>query len=257
MALPSYELGILNRSVHFKNLSAAAQQVGISQPQLSRIIARLEKEFHLQLLDRTSKRHATWTPTAIELAKNFDTATRRLQEDILRTTNDAEPKTLKIGSLEGLAPIAVEYSEKLLKSPFLQDIHLDIHDVIDLEKMFLEGSLDIILTQRVPGRKKYKFLQHLGYQLLKYEGKSTQFEILSDYQLFSQKEKKNLAPQRQLVSNSLLVRKLWIDKGLGTGRLPSSVYKNMPRDSKSLDKPEDVLMIANDNFSEKLWRLIN
>jgi hypothetical protein len=256
MILPFHELDILSRSVQFKNLSAASQQIGLSQPQLSRIIAKIEAEFHIQLLDRASKRHTTWTPIAHELAKNFGSTMKRLEEDILRATSDAEPRTLKIGSLEGLTTIAIEYVEKIIKFPSIQVVHLDIYDVIELEKAFLEGDLDIILTQREPGRKKYKFSKLIGYQLIKTEGKNSGFEILSEYQLFSKKERKNIPSTRKLVSNSLMVRKLWIENGMGKGRNPSEVYKTLPKSAKSDEMPEEVLLVANDTFSEKLWKLL-
>jgi hypothetical protein len=256
MIIPFYELDILSRSVQFKNLSAASQQVGLSQPQLSRIIAKIESEYHIQLLDRTSKRHTTWTLVAQELAKNFGSNVKRLEEDLNRTTNNAEAKTIKIGSLEGLTNVAIDLIEKILKSPHIQVVHLDIYDVIELEKAFLEGDLDVILTQREPIRKKYRFSKLLGYQLLKNEGKKSNHEILSEYQLFTKREKNNSSQSRKLVSNSLMVRKLWIDKGMGSGSIPSEVYKTLPKATKADGKPEEVLLIANDTFSEKLWKLL-
>lgn len=254
MLLPFYELDILSRSVQFKNLSAASQQVGLSQPQLSRIISKIENEFHIQLLDRTSKRHTTWTPLAREMAKNFANTVKRLEEDIIRTTNNAEPKTIKIGSLEGLANVANAFVQKILKFPSIEVVHLDIYDVIELEKEFLEGSLDMILTQREPGRKKYKFSKLLGYQLLKLEGKSSGYQILSEYQLFSKRKGKD-DHTKKLVSNSLMVRKIWIEKGLGRGKNPSEVYKSIPK-SIGDETPEEVILIANDSFSENLWSIL-
>lgn len=255
MNIPFYELDILSRSVQFKNLSAASQQVGLSQPQLSRIIAKIESEYHIQLLDRTSRRHTTWTVVAHEIAKNFGSSAKRMEEEINRTTSNAEPKTIKLGSLEGLTSVAIDYVEKILKSPFIEVVHLDIYDVIELEKAFMEGQLDVILTQREPGRKKYKYSKLIGYQLLKAEGKNSTHEILSEYQLFNKREKKNAPTKRKLVSNSLMVRKLWIEKGMGKGSNPSEVYKTLPKNTKD-EKPEEVLLIANDNMSEKLWKLL-
>ena len=56
-----YELGVLAKAVNFKNLSAAALHVGLSQPQLSRIIAKIEEELKIVLLDRSAKRKSGWT----------------------------------------------------------------------------------------------------------------------------------------------------------------------------------------------------
>jgi DNA-binding transcriptional LysR family regulator len=64
----SHELSVLTRAVAYKNLSGASQHVGLSQPQLSRIVKKIEETFSIVLLDRGAKRNATWTPTAHRLA---------------------------------------------------------------------------------------------------------------------------------------------------------------------------------------------
>ena len=43
----NWELSVLNRSVAYNNLSGASQHVGLSQPQLSRIVAKLEDRWNL------------------------------------------------------------------------------------------------------------------------------------------------------------------------------------------------------------------
>ena len=39
-----WPLSVLSKAIHHKNLSAAADHIGLSQPQLSRLIAQLEEE---------------------------------------------------------------------------------------------------------------------------------------------------------------------------------------------------------------------
>ena len=51
----SHEFSVLRRAVAYKNLTAASQNIGISQPQLSRIVAKLEQELDVKLLNRDRK----------------------------------------------------------------------------------------------------------------------------------------------------------------------------------------------------------
>ena len=50
------DLSLVSRAARFPNLSAAATRIGISQPQLSRVVSRLEKSTGITLLDRSSRR---------------------------------------------------------------------------------------------------------------------------------------------------------------------------------------------------------
>ncbi|MHA0112066.1 LysR family transcriptional regulator, partial [Klebsiella pneumoniae] len=63
-----WDLSVLTRATQYANLSIAADHVGISQPQLSRIVAKLEDQLGLILLDRESRRKSAWTPAAHRLA---------------------------------------------------------------------------------------------------------------------------------------------------------------------------------------------
>src|SRR5690606_13535732 len=60
----NWDLTVLSRAIQYNNLSGAAQHVGISQPQLSRIVSRLESELGVPLLNRETRRHSTWTAQA-------------------------------------------------------------------------------------------------------------------------------------------------------------------------------------------------
>ena len=67
----TYELSVLSKAVMHRNLSLAAVHVGLSQPQLSRLIQKLEGELRVVLLDRASRRKSGWTPVAHELVLAF------------------------------------------------------------------------------------------------------------------------------------------------------------------------------------------
>src|SRR4051812_3529845 len=93
-----YELSVLTKAIHFKNLSAAALHVGLSQPQLSRIIAKIEEELKIVLLDRSAKRKSGWTPAAFNLADVFDKSAKRLETELSIITNNQMIAELRIGT---------------------------------------------------------------------------------------------------------------------------------------------------------------
>ena len=95
-----WELSVLSRAVAYSNLSGAAMHVGLSQPQLSRIVAKLEKEFGVMLLDRAARRKSGWTPSAFRLAEVYGTSVRKLEVDIQQAVQDSEPNHLTVGTLE-------------------------------------------------------------------------------------------------------------------------------------------------------------
>src|SRR4051794_20367369 len=95
------ELSVLSRAVAFDNLSSAAGPVGLSQPQLSRIVSRIEQELGVVLLDRGAKRKSGWTPVAHRLAELFSKSTRHFQEQVQRMLQAAEPTEIRVAALEG------------------------------------------------------------------------------------------------------------------------------------------------------------
>src|SRR5687767_8588247 len=95
----SYSLSVLARAVAFRNLSAAASHVGLSQPQLSRVVARLERELGLELLNRQVRRRSYWTPQALQLAETFDRSHRRLEASIRALQSRQMPKQIHFGTL--------------------------------------------------------------------------------------------------------------------------------------------------------------
>src|SRR6516225_5940421 len=105
----NYALSLLARSVAFRNLSSASLHVGLSQPQLSRLIGKLERELGLELLDRRVKRKSAWTPQALQLAEIFQENQRRLDHSIRELSSSQRVHHIHVGTLEGLADTAVAY----------------------------------------------------------------------------------------------------------------------------------------------------
>ncbi|XGC81238.1 LysR family transcriptional regulator [Bdellovibrio bacteriovorus] len=245
-----YELSVLSKAVHFKNLSAAALHVGLSQPQLSRIIAKIEDELKIVLLDRSAKRKSGWTAVAFQLAEIFEKSIRRLELEMQGISNNQMVAELHIGTLEGLSDFALNTCRQCFEEVGVKKITLDIFDLNELEANFLSGNLDLIFTSKTPGRQKFKYLQELGFQKLEKIESSKKFAVLSTFE-YGRANKKELEDYPHLfVSNSLAMRKSWLENHGGTGHLPTEAKKGRAKDA------EPVLMIGSELLSPVLWENI-
>lgn len=243
-----HELGVLAKAVHFKNLSAAALHVGLSQPQLSRIIAKLEDELQVMLLDRSAKRKSAWTPVAFQLAETFEKANRRLEVEITSLAKNQEVAELRIGALEGLAEIALRTAHGCFQEIGIKKVTMDIDDLTELEANFLSGRLDLIFTSKPPGRQKFKHIAELGTQIMEIHRTSKEFGIFSTFE-FNRAEKKELDPfAHVLVSNSLAVKKDWLRLFGGTTTIPSEPKKTRAQDGAQ------VLLIGSDLLTPSFWQ---
>lgn len=242
-----YELSVLAKAVHFKNLSAAALHVGLSQPQLSRIIARLEDDLKVVLLDRSAKRKSGWTPVAFQLAEIFEKANKRLELEIGGISSDRAVVELRIGTLEGLAELGIKTSKACFEKVGVKIIHLDIYDLSELEANFLSGNLDLIFTSKMPGRQKFKYQAEIGYQHLDHIKTNARFGLFSNFEFNRLQKKDTESFPHVLVSNSLAIKKEWFRSIGGTGTLPSE-----PRPGKHKDE-EQVLVIGSELLSPVLW----
>lgn len=242
-----YELSILAKAIHHKNLSAAALHVGLSQPQLSRIIAKIESELQIVLLDRSAKRKSGWTPLANQVSEIYEKTQRRLESELQTVSNNEMVAVLHIGTLEGLAGFAMKTAEMCFSKVGIKKITLDIYDLSELESHFLSGDLDLIFSSKAPGRQKYKHLLEIGYQRLdKVEGKRD-INVLSTFEYNRVQEKNRSEHEHILVSNSLMIRKEWLEKIGGTGFLPSEAKKGKAKDQ------EPVLLIGSELLSPQIW----
>lgn len=242
-----YELSVLAKAVNFKNLSAAALHVGLSQPQLSRIIAKIEDELKIVLLDRSAKRKSGWTTVAFQLSEIFEKSTRRLETELQGISNNQMVGELHIGTLEGLSDFALNAVKLCFEEIGVKKITLDIFDLNELEANFLSGNLDLIFTSKHPGRQKFKYLYELGFQRLDSINSNKNFAVLSSFE-YGRAHKKELESfPHLLVSNSLAIRRSWFDKIGGTGHLPTEAKKGRQKDA------EPVLMIGSELLSPILW----
>jgi hypothetical protein len=250
----SWDLAILSRAVAYTNLSGASSHVGLSQPQLSRIVAKLEEQFGLTLLDRETKRKSSWTPAAYRLSEIYLKTFQSFRSEVSLLAGGLEPTHLRIGTLEGLTPLAMRFCNSLYKKTALKVIELDVHDTSQLEERFLKNDLDLLFSSREPGRKKFRFTATLGYQSIETYSGSTGFSeprVFSMFEYVSEdgKSPKDAEASRIFVSNSLRVRQEWIDTYGGTGTLPSAVLPQ--KSGKKNEVP--VLLIAHDQLPASFW----
>jgi molybdenum-dependent DNA-binding transcriptional regulator ModE len=242
-----YRLAILAKAVNHKNLSSAADHVGLSQPQLSRIIGKLEEELQVVLLDRGVRRKSGWTTAAVQLAEVFLQNEMQLQNAIQRIMGKQLFSTLRIGALEGLATLAMYYVRALFDELDIKEIHLDIFEVKEIESRFESGELDIIFSFKSPGRQKYRNLLEVGYQSIKPIHMDSSYSVFSPYEYSQNRTKGKKANQKVFISNSLFLRKQWMETFKGSGFLPSKILLR-PSEGKF-----PLLVIGSDLLSPQVW----
>ncbi|HVK60758.1 MAG TPA: LysR family transcriptional regulator [Bdellovibrionales bacterium] len=245
-----WQLSILSKAIHYKNLSAAATHVGLSQPQLSRIISRLESELGVVLLDRTARRKSGWTPVAFKIADTYFRTSRKLTQALQQLKSDDNVTQITIGTLEGLIPLANSFCKQLIDSK-MHMIELNVYDLSELEERFDRDEIDLIFTCREPGKHKYKNVRQLGYQVIQKQGDSTALRVFSQFEYASHVNTRKATSKdgRVLMSNSLAVRMQWIQEFGGGGFVPSDV-----RRQKKAETDVPVVMVATDVINPALWQ---
>lgn len=258
----SWELSVLSKAVAYKNLSGAAQNVGISQPQLSRIVGKLESELRGVLLDRGSRRKSGWTPLAFQIAEVYLSSVRGLNSEVQKLLEGSEPRMMHVGTLEGLIPLATKFGHHILNQTSVETVELNVYDLNVLEEKFFKGDLDVIFTAREPGRKKYQYCKVLGYQSLELMESNDKFRVMSSFEFGvsevkagRNKSKKGANVEaRTVISNSLAVRRQWIENFGGEGTLPSPVRSSKKGTSTGKVVEEDeVHLFAQDYVSPTFW----
>ena len=248
----NWELTVLSRAIAYSNLSGAASHIGLSQPQISRIIARLESELDIVLLDRDTKRKSSWTPEAFRLCDIYNRTFQQFRSEVQLLGAESEPTAIRVGSLEGLLEVATEFSHKLFTKSSALTVELSIADLDELEEQHFKGSLEFLFTSREPGRKKLSHSKLLGYQSVNEHGDENGKHVMSSFEYATQiagHKKRN--SEKVLISNSLSVREKWIREFGGRGTIPSNIEK------RSRPKPGEVpvLLLAPDHIPKRLWEL--
>jgi LysR family transcriptional regulator, transcriptional activator for aaeXAB operon len=245
----AYELSVLTKAVQHKNLSAASIHVGLSQPQLSRLIAKIESELNVVLLDRSARRKSGWTNVAIDLALIFNKGLHRLESEILSIVQEREMSELRIGTLEGLSSIAVQFAQACFEKMKMRVIFLDILDFKDLDSQFLSGGLDLIFTVKAPSKQKFNHQIEVGFQQMEKVNSDTNIYVCSPFELTTDKKIENDF-KHLFVSNSLHLRRQWLNEFGGTGTLPTETKKGRGKGFYS------VYLYGSDLISPGLWQQI-
>jgi DNA-binding transcriptional LysR family regulator len=245
-----WELSVLTRATAYSNLSMASRHVGLSQPQLSRIVKRIEETLEVTLLNRYAKRKSGWTPAALRLAETFSRSSRLLTSEIETSISGAQMSEIKMASLEGIGTLAQSLGAALLDKDGFQVVELDVYDLSDLEEAFLRGQYDLIFTFREPLNRKFRFEARIGFQTMKAVNPQSRLKVLSQYEFRDQRNKKRSQPnQRFFVSNSLLMRKEWLEHHGGSGHVPSSIHMEPVKELHD----QEVLVIGSDLLNPKIW----
>ncbi len=249
-----WDLSVLARAVVFSNLSSASRHIGLSQPQLSRIVKKIEDELEVQLLDREAKRKSGWTRAAMDLAEQFSKGSRDLTRQLEGAVKHVKLTEIRIGTLEGLTPLAVALAHELISTDNFERADLDVHDIGDLEDHFLRGHYDVIFSFREPGNRKFRFVETLGYQRFQVIDTSREIFVGSHFEArnLETRSKKNKAKKKYVISNSLLVRREWLENWGGHGNLPSELQ----RDKSSTRADQLVMMIGTDDLPKPLWEIL-
>ena len=243
----AYHFHVLSRAVAFPNLSTAAMHVKLSQPQLSRIIASLEEELSIKILDRNAKRKASWTPVAHRLAEMYIKSSQLMEGDLAGIVTDAIPKHIRIATLDGLLDISCQFAKHLLDNCNIQAVELDLRDLSAIEEDFLRGNYDIILSAREPGVKKFPYLINLGFQTWDLLKTNSSAKVMSTFDF--QNEKHHSKETKYMVSNALSVRRYWIENFGGEGRFPSELKRTGDKDTG-----DTVLVIGKETLPPKFWK---
>lgn len=246
----TYELSVLSKAVQHRNLSTAAVHVGLSQPQLSRLIQKLESELQVVLLDRTSRRKSGWTPLAMELANAFNRGMGRFEAEIRSVTMETQLDELRIGTLEGLSGIAMGFARQFFTKLDMRKIDLEVLDYRELDTLFLSGQLDLIFTARLPSQQKFKYNIEVGYQQHETISRDNEFLVLSPFEWAQSQRYDADKFKKILVSNSLAVRARWLNEMGGTGTLPVDAKRGKGKGYYS------VHLLGNDLLSPRTWEMI-
>jgi hypothetical protein len=251
----NWDLSVLSKAVAYGNLSSASSHVGLSQPQLSRIVAKLEEQFNVVLLDRDAKRKSSWTSAAHKMAELYTHTQRRFFSEIFQFIEGSQPNYLRIGCLEGLTQVALNFTKGILDNMPIQIVELHLFDLSELEERFQKGDLDFVFTSREPGMKKFRYRKLLGYQsLVKTLGKGHEgdYDVLSSFE-FSKDSHHHQSPDKKtIVSNSLHIREQWIDRYGGSTTLPSTVRA----EQESTEAEVAVILLGLEHFTPSFWKAV-
>ncbi len=171
------------------NFTKAADQLGVSQPTLSRQIVNMEEELNLQLFIR-SGRSISLTPAARSLVNTLGS----VYDNYLESVSEAQQiqrgisGDLRIGILDGtyvsdFMPPIVAYFEK--NHPYVE-ISFENASFDELESRLYNGTLDIAFTV-------FFAVEHMDYLITKHVEHSHDFIMMNEHHRLAGREHVTLA----------------------------------------------------------------
>lgn len=184
---------------------------------------------------------------AVKLSETYLQNEMTLQASLRKILGQQLFSTLRVGALEGLSILAMNYVHALFNEFDIKEIHLDIFEIGELESHFEAGELDLIFSFKVPGRQKYKNILEVGYQSVNPVNTDGSYMVSSPYEFSQYKLKGKKLNKKFFLSNSLFLRKKWLKKFKGMGYLPSKI------DLKPSQGKLPLYLVGSDLLSPQIW----
>ena len=136
------------------NFTAAAESVGLSQPAISRSIARLEEDFGQPLLERGS-RQVTLTEAGQLLQGRAQQVLSIIEDAKAEINDDGETGRIRVGAIPTIAPYLLPSLLKKFATQF-PDAHVGVEEdtTEHLSKRLTQGEIDIAIMA-LPISEKY------------------------------------------------------------------------------------------------------
>lgn len=130
-----------------ENITAAAEELHISQPSVSLIIKELEAEFGLQLFDRTTKRLRVTSEGRIfyEHAMRIMTQIERMNH-VMQKVQTSQSLHLAVGISVGRLIMPKLCKQFMTQYPEI-DLQVKVYPSIHVEQFLLEGSADFAILE--------------------------------------------------------------------------------------------------------------
>ncbi len=248
------DLNYFIEAAQTKNLSRAAERLGITQPTLSRSIKKLEDVIGTDLFFR-SKKGVELTQSGKEIyqkSKYLLTAWDQIKSNALNIANEVQGN-ITIGAHPSVAIHTLAHS---LSTILEEHQKLNINLVHDLSRKINEAIISFQVDLGIvvnPTKHPDLILQKLGFDEVCFwksqkntknnQIKSNQVILICDEELAQTQElkkklnKSKIHIQRTISSSSLEVITEMVSEGVGIGIIPSRIVKVL--------KPKELVKIPN------------
>jgi hypothetical protein len=234
-------------ATQYRNLTVAAQSLQISQPHLSRLIQKVERQTGIALLNRESKKKSSWTEEGLRFFQEF----KRHQDsfsDLVHTFKKLQfYRSLKIVCLEGLAEHTLQSLQKFRQVYATPSLQVDILDLSELDAGFATGAYDVAVSSHPPVAARNSWIKTIGYQHFNIYNKNAKENVVTHFELHKRKDRAH-----EWITNSLLVKRYCIENFSVAGEMPTKIFE---KKKEVNDTP--VLLMAHAGMDAKLWQILS